>query len=153
MRSRKHWLELGDKNTKFFHNSVKCRKTKSRIVMLKDEGNREQVSEGLKSQVAGEYYRNHFQSSDAANLEALFEGFITRATTQMNRDLTSPISEEEIKKTAFGIKSSSAPGVDGLTGVFYQNFWHMIGTSVIKEVKGFFSSHSMPSEWNHTQLC
>lgn len=98
-------------------------------------------------------FQKKFCSSNPPDLESLFEGFEAKVTDQMNRVLTAPITNDEIKRAAFGIKGSSAPREDGLTGIFYQRFWHIVGPSLSEKVRGFFQSATIPPGWNHTQLC
>ena len=63
----------------------------------------------------------------------------------MNNVLTKPVSDEEIRLAVFGIKGSSAPGEDGLTGLFYQKFWHIVGSELSAEVHKFFLTAVLPS--------
>ncbi|KAL1189749.1 putative mitochondrial protein [Cardamine amara subsp. amara] len=76
-----------------------------------------------------------------------------RVTTAMNMELIKQVSEAEIRQTAFGIKSNKTPGADGMTGLFFQPYWHIVGLRVIKDVKKFFETAVLPHEWNFTQLC
>lgn len=72
----------------------------------------------------------------------------------MNQELTKPVTAKEIKRAVKFIKSDSAPGADGMTGNFFQQFWSSTGTQVIKEVKQFFFVPGVfPEDWNFTQLC
>lgn len=151
-RSRKLWLKLGDRNTRYFHNCAKSRKLRNRILMLLDTDGREHFSEGSKGHIAAEYFRDIFSSSNPWDLETLFDGFASKVTEEMNTMLTSPILEEEVKQAAFNIKGSSAPGADGLTGVFYKKFWSIVGPSTTREVQKFFQTAVLPSDWNHTQI-
>ena len=91
-------------------------------------------------------------SSNPSDMEPLFEGFQAKVTPSMNEMLTKPVSTDEIRVAAFGVKGSSAPGEDGLTGLFYQKYWHIVGPKVIKDVQSFFQTSVMPEGWNHTQL-
>ncbi|KAL0728180.1 hypothetical protein Bca4012_024273 [Brassica carinata] len=71
----------------------------------------------------------------------------------MNQALTKPVSEREIKKAVQAVKSDSAPGADGMTGKFFQNYWNITGVQITREVKEFFAGGALPPEWNFTQLC
>ena len=152
-RSREEWLREGDRNTTYFHNVVKGKKIRNKIMMLKDIFGNEHFTEGSKGNIAVEYFCDLFTSSNPVDLETLFEGFNARVTTEMNDSLTREVSPEEIKKETFGIKASSSPGEDGLTGFFYQKYWHVVGPKLIQDVQGFFRTSILPAGWNHTQLC
>ena len=121
--------------------------------MLKDERGNEYFAEGAKGHLAVEYFRELFMSSNPSDLETLFDGFQSRVTPALNEALLREITDEEIRAAAFSVKGSSAPGEDGLTGVFYRNYWHIVGPKVIEEVHSFFQTSVLPAGWNHTQLC
>lgn len=151
-KCREEWLRAGDRNTKYFHNCVKGRRIQNRILMLLDELGRENFSEGAKGNIAINFYRDLFTSLNPHDLESIFKGFRPKVTESMNSHLTRQVSDNEIKQAAFSIKGSSAPGEDGLTGLFYHNFWHIVGPSLTQEIKEFFRSAILPDGWNHTQL-
>lgn len=73
-KCREEWLKEGDRNTRYFHNVVKGRKVKNKVLMLLDELGRENFSEGSKSNIAVEYFRELFLSTNPFDLESLFEG-------------------------------------------------------------------------------
>ena len=58
-----------------------------------------------------------------------------RISERMNRGLIKPVSDAEIKKAVKAIKSDSSPGIDGMTGQFFQKFWSIVGPQVILEVR------------------
>lgn len=87
------------------------------------------------------------------NLAGFFEGFGSRVTVAMNEELTKEVSSQEIKAAVFAIKSASAPGPDGMTGLFFQRYWNVVGDQVTREVKKFFLFGSFPVDWNYTHLC
>jgi hypothetical protein len=55
-RSRIQWLQLGDKNTAFFHKSLLHRQTRNRIHMLQDESGNNIIDEQEIGQLATSYY-------------------------------------------------------------------------------------------------
>lgn len=143
-RSREQWLKEGDMNTSYFHNVVKGKKIRNRVLMLKDSLNIEHFSEGAKGQIAVDFFRDLFMSSNPFDLVTLFTGFAARVTPEMNASLTKEFSADEIKRAAFSFKGGSTPGEDGMSGIFYQSFWHIVGDTVIEDVRRFFETSSMP---------
>ncbi|XP_048596367.1 uncharacterized protein LOC125578115 [Brassica napus] len=83
----------------------------------------------------------------------LLEGMQTRFTNRMYNSLSKPVTDAEIKHAVKAIKSDSAPGIDGMTGQLFQRYRSITGAQVTKEVKEFFESGVMPTDWNHTQQC
>lgn len=98
----------------------------------------EQFNEGSKGEIAVEYFRNLFSTSSPEFVSEALEGMMPRVTPRMNQILTRPVTGEEIKTTAFGIKGDNIPGADGMSGHFYQAHWDIVGAQVISEVQSFF---------------
>lgn len=136
-KCREEWLKEGDRNTKYFHNVVKGRKVRNKILMLLDELGNEHFSEGSKGEIAVDYFRELFLSSNPADMEALFAGFPARVTEEMNSLLSAPVTSEEIRKAAMSVNGGSAPGEYGLTGSFYHKYWHVVGPALTKEILTF----------------
>ncbi|KAG7581071.1 Reverse transcriptase domain [Arabidopsis suecica] len=152
-KSRATWMHSGDKNTKFFHASVNNTRSKNGLTKLLDDNGITHKSEASKGDVAASYFQKLFTSSDPTNPLDLLEGFEARVTDEMNDQLVGKVTKEEVKSAVFSIKPSSAPGADGMTGLFFQQYWDVIGDQVFKEVARFFEVGVFPREWNFTQLC
>ena len=45
-----------------------------------------------------------------------------------------------------------APGPDGMNVLFYQNFWHVVGDSVIAVVMDYLHMGFMALDINHTNI-
>lgn len=71
----------------------------------------------------------------------------------MNEELTRVVSKEEVWVAVFAVKASSAPCPDGMTGLFFQQYWSIVGDQATEEVREFFASGLFPVEWNYTHLC
>lgn len=71
----------------------------------------------------------------------------------MNENLIRHVTIEEIRTDVFGIGPDRAPGPDGFTEAFYQQFWFEISPSIIAEVQDFFSYGHMKEASNHTNFC
>ncbi|KAF7151111.1 hypothetical protein RHSIM_Rhsim02G0142900 [Rhododendron simsii] len=70
----------------------------------------------------------------------------------MNRFLTRPISFNEVKTAVFGMDASSAPGPDGMGASFFQNFWPVVGPSIVEAVRSYCHSGHLLRSINHTHI-
>ncbi|KAG7595232.1 hypothetical protein ISN45_Aa01g039400 [Arabidopsis thaliana x Arabidopsis arenosa] len=152
-KSRQQWMHGGDKNSKFFHASVKACRGKQFLEKLKDINGNFQKGEASKGAIAEAYFTELFTSGDQRNYQDLFSDFIPKVTPGMNAVLIAPVSKKEIRDAVFAVKGSSAPGADGFNGFFFQKYWCIIGNQVTYEVQQFFLTGILPKEWNYTQLC
>ena len=153
-KSRQKWMHSGDKNTKYFHASVKAERNKNGLEKLVDDDGTSHCSEASKGDVAARYFQKLFSSSYPATNDLLFfQDFVPRVSIEMNNSLCAEVTNEEVKAAVFSIKPSSAPGSDGMTGFFFQQYWDIVGDQVIAEVLRFFKHGEFQSEWNLTQLC
>lgn len=71
-----------------------------------------------------------------------------RVTEEMNGQLLSSFTQEEVKAALFNIGDLKAPGPDGLHAVFYKRFWNMLGTDLVEEVLEAVNSSKIPEGWN-----
>lgn len=90
-----------------------------RLDKLLDVNGNLQRSETSKGEVAISYFTDLYKSSNPDNFQDLFEGFQSKGTPSMNESLIQPVTKEEVKEAVFSIKPFSAPGLDGMTGLFY----------------------------------
>lgn len=122
-KSRDKWLTRGDKNSNFFHNSVKAARVKKSVDKLKNSEGVEVFSEAAKGDVAITFFTDLFRSSNPVPFSNWFREMQPRVTSQLNEALTRSVSNEEIREAVFSINPSKAPGPDGMTGLFFQKFW------------------------------
>ncbi|XP_010507173.1 PREDICTED: uncharacterized protein LOC104783755 [Camelina sativa] len=153
-KSRKQWLRSGDKNTKYFHNSVKAERTKNAIVKLINEAGLAQKSEASKGDVAARYFQKLFASSYPREEDLqFFQDFVPKVNEEMNELIIADVTSEEVRQAVFSISPSRAPRADGMTGLFFQKYWSVVGEQITKEVLSFFKDGSFDKEWNFTQIC
>lgn len=127
LKSKKNWLQSGDKNTKVFHGWAKTRKMKNNIPSLTDTDGVEHTSEEAKGDIAIKYFSELFSSTQPTDASELLQGFSPRVTDRMNEGLIKPVTDAEIRRAVKAIKSDSSPGADGMTGHFFQKFWSITG--------------------------
>ncbi|XP_018478413.2 uncharacterized protein LOC108849362 [Raphanus sativus] len=152
-KSRDKWLVVGDNNTSFFHASVKACRQQNHLSKLVDDEGRDQSSLPQMGKIATYYFEKLFSSSASNEVMGFFASLAPRVSENMNRKLIWEVTDEEVRSVVFSIKQSSAPGSDGMNGLFFQEYWGIIGMEIVKEVKAFFSTGVFPLEWNFTQIC
>jgi len=117
MCSRLNWLTWGDKNSKFFHACTVQRRQRNRICMLKDENqNWIREPEQLKAMTMG-FFSQLYQSVGNRDFNPFLMQCPAIVTSQMNDQLMSMVTEEEVYQATFQLGASKAPGPDGLNGL------------------------------------
>lgn len=154
-RSRQLWLTLGDKNTGFFHAITKGRKAINKFSVLENEEGEKFYEEEKILEVIVNYYQQLFtsQDSNAKTSEATVqEAIVPCISEEMNANLISTPSADEIKKACFSIHADKAPGPDGFSASFFQTNWGNISEQIILEVQNFFSTGILPCNINKTHV-
>ena len=71
----------------------------------------------------------------------------------MNESLTPEFKAEEIWRALKQMHPTKAPGPNGMSPVFFQNYWDIVGSKVINCVLNSLNSGVMPSGVNETYIC
>ena len=133
-RSRIQWLQLGDKNTKFFHRSLVHRQTRNAVHVLTDEAGNQVYDKAKLGTMAVKYFQQLLTAptpAPEANIPRLYPNAIPSTSIP---HLIQPITEEEIKMALFSIPDNKAPGPDGFTAYFFKRAWEIIRTDFIAAV-------------------
>ncbi|XP_048615701.1 uncharacterized protein LOC125588412 [Brassica napus] len=152
-KSRVFWLREGDKNTKYFHALTKQRRARNKITQLLDvNGTIVEDEEGLVA-IATSYFRQIFESSTPEDIEEALSEVPTTITGTMNDSLTAPVSEWEVKLVFFAMHPDKAPGPDGMTALFYQQFWDIVKQDLTLMVYKFMFEGHVANSLNDTNIC
>ena len=113
------------------------RRKRNRISVLKKkngewcEGEEETCKEIL------DYFTHMFLSDNPGEFDEVLQGIPHIVTTEMNRNLIRPVTDQEISRAIFPMHPNKSPGPDGMSPVFFQKFWHIVKFDVIRAVHSF----------------
>jgi hypothetical protein len=90
-------------------------------------------------EVATNYYNELFKFEPSPNINISSDFFTEndKVTLEEVEILETPFFEEEIKKAVFGSYSDGAPGLDGLSFMFYQEFWSVVKQDILEMFEDF----------------
>ncbi|XP_074306422.1 uncharacterized protein LOC141641666 [Silene latifolia] len=151
-RSRALWLKERDRNTGYFHRQTGQRRAKNYISKLVDDEGIIRSGAEVVSRVATSYFRELFRATPERDFGDVFNGLEGRVSESMNEVLRQEYREEEVVEALNQIHPLKAPGPDGMNGLFYQTYWHIVGLLVLRTVLGILNGSPMPSEINHTHI-
>ncbi|XP_024006573.1 uncharacterized protein LOC112083080 [Eutrema salsugineum] len=130
-----HWLDEGDRNTRFFHKSVKANLQWNTIHHLR-VGNNTRITEvsqmkalveeyyfsllGCSNQTIRPYSVNHIKSIHPF-----------RCSTGLATSLITVPLAEGIKAAVFSLPKNKAPGPDGFTAEFFTSSWDIVGDDLV----------------------
>ena len=68
----------------------------------------------------------------------------------MNAALTQEFSVEEVKAALGQMHPTKAPGLDGMSALFYQKYWDIVGLDVANMVLNVLNSNASIIDINNT---
>ena len=83
------------------------------------------------------HYKNLLGSLDRPNIPFDLTDRIGPKLTDTLSILDDNITDEEIKDAVFRLPKGKASGPDGLPTEFFQNYWEVVGSDVIKMIRAF----------------
>ncbi|KAA3472611.1 reverse transcriptase [Gossypium australe] len=108
-RARVNWLQLGNKNTTFFHKYASARRKVKTINGLEAADGQEVTDESGINEVASKYVQDLFSSKGVGDSSYLLEGIGTNISSEINEMLLSSYSVEEVQKALKEMGPTKAP--------------------------------------------
>jgi CTP-dependent riboflavin kinase len=109
-RAKAHWLQHGDRNTRFFHEHTSERRRLNKIRrLLKDDGSVVEEMGEIHTMVTN-FYKSLFQSHAGNRYDELLSQVPHRVTDDMNEALHREYNTEEIKAALDDMGDLKAPG-------------------------------------------
>lgn len=151
-RSKELWLQAGDQNTKYFHACATSKKKNNQISRLKNkDGDWVDWGSGLK-EVMKDYYKDLFTASNT-NYTRVTDCITQKISASQNAMLLDHVDSSEVRKAVFQMHPDKSPGPDGFNPGFYQKFWDIVGTDVVRLVQNFFTAGEFPDHLSDTYIC
>ena len=97
-----------------------------------------------------DYFNAIFKSDHSTNFEASLSAFNYRVTTKMNKELLIDFKVDKVWRALKQMHPTKAPGPDDMSIIFYENYWDIVGSNLIKCVLNALNSGVMPSDLNET---
>jgi hypothetical protein len=74
-------------------------------------------------------------------------------TSDMNDMLVAEFTASEIELALKQMAPLKAPGPDGMSPIFYQKYWHIVGHDIIEAILSCLRDGSLLKKINHTNIC
>lgn len=135
-------MEIG--NLKFFHASLKIKKSRSTISMIEDQNSCSQTTPDGIDVVFLDYYISLLRSNYPSQFSIDFLSSLPMPQLNSNHQdtLTSIVSNDEIRNTIIRIRKEAYGRPDGFSARFYTHFWHIIHKDVLLAMHNFFSKEN-----------
>jgi exonuclease III len=142
IRSRSKWIEQGEKSTKYFFGLEKTRQCESTIQALKDKTGNTKNDDKEILDVAQNFYTDLYKTENIKNID--IDNYIK--SIPLENTLTEDdkllcegdITYNECTSAVNDMKGNKSPGLDGIVVEFYQKYWHLIGTLIVKVYNSSF---------------
>ncbi|KAL0412614.1 UNVERIFIED_CONTAM: LINE-1 retrotransposable element O protein [Sesamum radiatum] len=153
-RCKELWLREGDRNTGYFHRRASQRFKVNSIRKIREPSGQWVVSEEGIQRCIEAHFREVYASSRPLqeHIAAGTEHLHRVVDASMVEDLLTPYTALEVSKALFQMAPQKSPGPDGMSPIFFQKFWHIVGTDVLSCVLNLLNSFIMPPGLNSTHI-
>ncbi|XP_026450762.1 uncharacterized protein LOC113350872 [Papaver somniferum] len=134
MKSRVTWLEDGDQNTRFFHNSIRMRRSQNTISELKVSNDTTLFLQDEIKDFIVNHYQAKFNGGDVNIDPVLFDIEDESISVAESAYMDAIPSLEEVRVAVFDLGDDFAPGLDGFTGSFYRQCWDIISRDLFNAI-------------------
>jgi len=132
-RAKQHWMEDGDRNTKFFHRVASMRRRFNAIDKIVVEGELLGDVASVKDAIVHFYAKlYHEEVSSRPFLEGIsYNSIDEEAASEVVREF----SEEEVWKAINELGKDKAPWPDGFNIAFFRHYWNVVK----RDIMGLFA--------------
>ncbi len=102
--------------------------------------------------IAVGYFNQIFSSSNPQAIDDVVSEVDGVVTPNMNIELLKPFVREEVQKALFQLHPTKASRPDGMSALFFQKYWHIVGDDVSNAILDFLNSGRMLGSINFTHI-
>ncbi|CAJ2651715.1 unnamed protein product [Trifolium pratense] len=141
-KARSKWIQEGDSNSRFFHSSIKGRRRRNQIVMLKKGADWLEGVAAIKKE-AKDHFSKHL--SEEWSLRPFLQGLdFNSLSTDDNAMLLAPFDEVEVKDIIWSCDGNKSPGPDGFNIMFFKSRWSIVKKDVMNFLGEFHEKALLP---------
>lgn len=146
------WVKADDRNTWFFHQRAKNRRTKNSTKRIKNARG-DWVCDNMKIEnTVTNCFKEIFQTAGNLQDDEIIGAVDTKVTSYMNCMLDMAISDEEVQGAVFQMQPSKVPGPDGMNPFFFQKFWNIVEEYITNLIKNFQATGRLLKQINFTNV-
>ena len=152
-KSRERWLEEGDRNTKYFHNSTLFNRARNTIKRIRSmDGSVKDTPSEIADTLVSHFQLllNNLEGSNKFEQDIMLKFIPKLVSPEDNKVLNQPISFEEVRNVIFDMNPEKSPGPDGFQVFFYQKCWDILGNDLWEALEASRKGGSLLSEINHS---
>ena len=129
-RSRNRFRKEGDRNISYFHCRANQRNRRNLITGLKDDNGTWIEDDAGMGKVVEGYFEQIFTSSNPSGFDHILSGIQSIGEVDLIEQLEGDFQACEVKEALNQMAPLTAPGLDGMSPIFYKSFWHILGEDV-----------------------
>jgi ribonuclease HI len=152
-KAREDWIKLGDRNTKFFHTKTIIRRKRNKIHGLHLPNGIWCTDDDMLREAAQDYFKKLFCTVNASiviGTNDRLQGPLL--DEEACHSLTRQITQEEVTQALNQMHPFKAPGPDGFQGIFFKQYWHIIGDDVVRLISTAFETGGFPPSLSETLI-
>jgi hypothetical protein len=151
-RARVQWLMEGDKNTRYFHIKASQRRQRNEIKGLFTTTGVWVTNKYDIQHTVVEYFEQMFTTSMPSHVQEGVRAIQLKVTRAMNDQLCRNFTAEEVHQALQQMHPTKAPGPDGMSAVFFQKYWAIVGKEVTEEVLQVLNTNASAAAYNKTNI-
>ena len=98
------------------------------------------------------YFETLFTTSHPSRILEVTDTIPTRVTDEMNQRLISTFTRDEVEATLKQMHPTKTPGPDGMSAIFFQKYWDVVGNDIMRMVLNVLNSNMSIVDINRTNI-